>query len=168
MNIPKRQLITNGFFNKDYEEIRTVARRLAQCGVNEILLSVDAFHQETIPLEPVKEFAAEIKAQGVRLQTQPAWLVSKEHDNPFNLRTHELLAEFAIMGIAQADGNVIIPTGNAQKYLSEYYDMSIEYSSPYEENPSDIHAISIEPNGEVLGDNIYKKGILEILKQYAP
>ena len=57
MKIPKRQIITNGFFSKDTHKIKSVAQNLIQSGVNDILLSVDAFHQETIPIEPVKMFA---------------------------------------------------------------------------------------------------------------
>ena len=49
MDIPRRQLITNGYFSTNEAKIRDVAVQLAQCGVNDILLSVDAFHQETIP-----------------------------------------------------------------------------------------------------------------------
>ena len=59
LNVPKRQVITNGYFSKNAEKIREVAERLAVCGVNDLLLSVDAFHQETIPLYVVKQFATE-------------------------------------------------------------------------------------------------------------
>ena len=59
LGIPKRQVITNGFFSKNTDKIREVAWRLAKSGVNDLLLSVDAFHQETIPLCVVKEFATE-------------------------------------------------------------------------------------------------------------
>ena len=166
MKIPNRQIITNGFFSRDSEKIKRVAGELARCGVNDILVSADAFHQETIPLEPVKEFTMEVKRAGIRVQIQPAWLVSKEHENPYNHCTKEILEEFEAMGISQSEGNVIIPTGNARRYLSEYYDMSREYISPYEEDPRDIRAISIEPNGDVLGGNIYETGILEILERY--
>lgn len=168
MNIPKRQLITNGFFSKDSTKIKEVAEKLAKSGVNDICLSVDAFHQETIPLEPVKDFAAEIKRLGIRLHTHPAWLVSKEHINPYNSRTAEIIAEFEAMGISPSDGNVIFPSGNARKYLSDYYDLTQEYTNPYEENPRDIRAISIEPSGDVLGGNIYNTKILDILEQYEP
>ncbi len=168
IKIPKRQLITNGFFSKDSAKIKSVAEKLARSGVNDILLSVDAFHQETIPLEPVKEFAAGVKRLGVGIRVNPAWLVGKEHHNPYNSRTLELIAEFEAMGISQSDGNIIIPSGNALKYLGEYFDMSKEYTSPYEENPEDIRAISMEPNGNVLGENVYDTGILEILEKYEP
>ena len=56
------ELITNGFFTKDKDRINEVVKQLADSGVNSILLSVDAFHQETIPLEPVKCFAECVKA----------------------------------------------------------------------------------------------------------
>lgn len=48
--VPKPQIITNGFFCAKQAQREETARRLAQCGVNDVLLSVDAFHQETIPL----------------------------------------------------------------------------------------------------------------------
>ena len=65
MNIPKRQLITNGYFSKDTEKIGVVVRELVESGVNEILLSVDAFHQETIPLEHVIVFARAVNETGM-------------------------------------------------------------------------------------------------------
>ena len=58
-NVPHRQIITNGFFTKDSDIIARVATRLAECGVNVLLISVDAFHQETIPLEILKQFNLE-------------------------------------------------------------------------------------------------------------
>ena len=76
LNIPKRQVITNGYFSKNADEMREVAQRLAACGVNDLCLSVDAFHQETIPLETVKIFAAEAKKCGIPIRLSPAWLVT--------------------------------------------------------------------------------------------
>ena len=157
MRIPKRQLITNGFFSNSSEKTRIVVARLAQCGVNDILLSVDAFHQETIPLEPVKEFAAEVKKCGLYLRVHPAWLISRKHNNPYNCRTHEILSEFEAMGILQSSGNVIIPRRNVLKYLSSY-----------DENPQNIQSICIVPNGAALNGNIYQTTILEILEHYTP
>ena len=95
LNIPKRQVITNGYFSKNAEKICEVAERLAECGVNDLLLSVDAFHQETIPLETVKVFATEAKKNGIPIRLQPAWLVSKTDDNPYNRKTREILNSFA-------------------------------------------------------------------------
>ena len=39
--VPRRQVITNGFFSRNREKIREVAERLSECGVNDLLLSVE-------------------------------------------------------------------------------------------------------------------------------
>lgn len=168
MDIPQRQLITNGYFSKDSDKIKLVAKEIIESGVNEILLSVDAFHQETIPLEYVMEFAKTVNVSDVKLQVHPAWLVSPDADNPYNNRTKEILAIFNRMGIETNEGNVIFPSGNALKYLSEYFDLSKEIKNPYDEDPTDIRAICFSANGDILGSNIYKQDIIEILYSYSP
>lgn len=168
MSIPKRQLITNGYFSKDFDKIKHVAQKIFESGVNEILLSVDAFHQETIPLKYVKAFAEAIKETDIKLQVHPAWLVNPKDDNPYNNRTREILNEFNEMGIGTSEGNVIFPSGNALKYLSEYFDLSKEHKSPYLEDPTDVRAICFSANGDILGSNIYKQDIGEILSSYNP
>lgn len=168
MNIPCRQLITNGYFSKDFDRINLVAKKIIESGINEILLSVDAFHQETIPLEYVKAFAKAIKDKDVKLLVHPAWLVSLKADNPYNNKTREILYEFAQIGIATSAGNIIFPSGNALKYLSEYFDLSTEQKSPYYEDPTDVRAICFSANGEILGSNIHQQDIDEILSSYMP
>lgn len=166
MKIPQRQLITNGFFSKDSKIINETAKKLAQSGVNEILLSADAFHQETIPIEPVKVFAEAVENAGVPIRMNPAWLVSKDDKNPYNTKTHEILKEFEAMSIAVSDGNIIFPEGNALKYLKEYFNSNETYINPYKEDPKDIRTLSVDPNGDVLGGNIYQADILDIIKNY--
>ena len=133
VGIPGRELITNGFFTKDRRRIKEVANMLAESGVSKILLSVDAFHQETIPLESVFYFAECILVAGILVKLSPAWLVSKQDDNSYNKKTREILGEFADLKIPVGSGNVIFPGGNALKYLSEYFDDNTETLSPYEE-----------------------------------
>lgn len=166
--IPVRQLITNGFFSRDGDRIKEAAGRLAQSGVNNLLLSVDAFHQETIPLAPVKQFAEAAKAAGIPIRAHPAWLVHKDAENPYNRQTLEILKEFERMGIRASEGNIIFPAGNALKNLREYFDMSEKRSNPYIEDPKDIRSICISPDGGVLGGNIRQTGIPDILEQYRP
>jgi len=166
--IPKRQLITNGFFSKNPEKIKEVARNISECGVNDLLLSVDAFHQETIPLETVKPFATELVALGVKVRTNPAWLVSREDCNVYNIETAKILNEFTSLGIREGEGNVIFPEGNALKYLTEYFDTDKEYINPYEDDPCNIRSFSVEPDGRVLGKNIFEEDILDILREYKP
>lgn len=168
MNILKRQVITNGYFSKDTDVIKRTAARLAENGVNSIALSVDAFHQETIPLEPVKTFANAVRETGVPVKTHPAWLGGSEASNPYNKRTHEILKEFEAIGIRASKGNDIFPAGNALKYFGSYFDSSEKYVNPYDENPEDVRAISISPDGSVLSDNIYRRGILDIIENYEP
>lgn len=166
--ISKRQLITNGYFSKDPQRIQAVASNLAKSGVNDVLLSVDAFHQETIPLGYVSLFAKALKEKNVRVRTHPAWLVSPDADNPYNVTTREILAAFAAMGIQANEGNVIFPGGNARKYLSEYFDLSKEIESPYWEDPVDIRAVCIGANGDLLGGNLYRSDVIDILESYDP
>ena len=167
MNVPRRQIITNGYFSKDTEKIRAVAERLSECGVNDVLLSADAFHQETIPLDVVKIFAAEAKKSGMSVRLQPAWLVSSLDDNPYNRKTRQILDSFADIGLSENDGNVIFPEGNAKKFLAEYFTEDIP-ENPYIEDPRNVRCISFSPNGDALDGNIYAKDIMDIIKDYAP
>ena len=167
LNIPKRQIITNGYFSKDAARIREVARRLAEAGVNDLRLSADAFHQEYIPLEPVKIFAEEAKEAGISIRIQPAWLVSRDDGNEYNIITKQIISEFAELGIKEADGNVIFSEGNALKYFAEYFADSAP-DNPYVEDPADVRCISFDPDGTALGGNIYDTDIMEILKKYTP
>ena len=167
LNISKRQVITNGYFSKNANMISEVAEQLAVCGVNDLLLSIDAFHQETIPPHVVKQFAAEAKKCGIPIRLQPAWLVSAENDNPYNRKTREILDSFADMEIPVGEGNVIFPEGNALKYLAEYFTDELP-ENPYVEDPCDVRCVSFEPNGDVLGGNVYERDIMEIIKDYAP
>ena len=167
LNIKRRQVITNGYFSKNTEKICEVAKKLSECGVNDLLLSVDAFHQETIPLEIVKKFAAEAKKQGIPIRLSPAWLVSREDDNPYNSKTRQIINSFSDMGIAVGDGNVIFPEGNARKYLLEYFNDNLP-ENPYNEDPCNVKCVSFAPNGDLLNGNVYKSDVMEIIKNYAP
>jgi len=178
--IPKRQLITNGFFSKDEQKINEVAKSLCDAGVNDIMLSVDAFHQEYIPLEPVVQFADVLLAHGFTgLRVHPAWVVNESYDNHYNAETKRLLKIFTDKGIPQSSGNNIFPSGNAAKYLSEFYpppskvDLSVPCGSvPYSSRPDEVDCISINPDGGVIVcteiGNIYRDNILDIADNYDP
>jgi len=179
--IPKRQIITNGFFSKDPCRIEEVAEALCLSGVNDVLLSVDAFHQEFISIEPVMRFAeALVKHKVPSLRAHPAWVINERHDNPYNTETKSILKQFADKGICATKGNDIFPSGNALKYLSEYFllpkkiDLSVPCgSAPYTERLDAVACISINPNGEVylcslpIG-NINNNSILDIVDNYNP
>ena len=178
--IPKRQLITNGFFTRDEKRIREVAQALAEAGVNDLLLSVDGFHQETIPLDVVRTFALAVKAAGIeKVRLQPAWVVNEDFDCPENPRTREVLSAQADTGIPVHEGNDIFLAGNAIDNLSHYYpaaklDMadccgSMPYTEPLTHQPS----LSIEANGGVsvcgfIIGNVCEESMRDIVAQYDP
>ena len=54
------------------------------------------------------------------------------------------------------------------KAVKEYFDDDKEYVNPYEEDPTDIRAICFSANGDILGSNVYKQDINEILSFYNP
>lgn len=179
-NIAGRGIITNGFFSKNREKIAQTAQRLIQSGVNSILLSVDAFHQEIIPIEFVHFFAEKIVEQDFKnIKLHPAWLVNSDHANPYNQRTRELLAQFSDLNIQPSGGNAIFLSGNAAKYLNSYYEkkeVDLDFACgkfPYTTPLDKIDEINIAPNGDVnvchfIIGNIYEEDIEEIIQRYNP
>ena len=165
--VAKRQVITNGYFTKGSAQMRAVAKELAACGTNELLLSVDAFHQETIPLNAVRAFAAEAKSFGIPVFLQPAWLVSATDRNPYNQKTREILDSFADLGLRENAGNIVFPEGNALKFLSAYFKNGAP-ENPYVEDPFDVRCVSFSANGDVLDGNVYRRDIMDILENYRP
>ena len=168
IGVARRQVITNGYFSKEKDRIKTVAMSLAESGVNDLLLSVDAFHQETIPLETVIFFAEYAVDSGIPVKLQPAWLVSAGDQNPYNEKTKEIIRAFEPLHIPLNQGNVVFPSGNALKYLREFFDDNAAPFSPYAEDPKDIKTISFDANGDVLNGNVYQTDILEIIRIYRP
>ena len=166
--IRRRDLITNGYFSKDEKRFQEVAEQLAESGLNRLLLSVDAFHQETIPVKPVMAFAKCVQNAGIKTELSPAWLVNQDDNNPYNIKTREILTLFTDVGFDLGAGNVIWPEGNARIYLKDYFDFSKETVNPYEDNPKDVKSVSIEPDGKVLQGNIYQDNIIDILENYRP
>ena len=178
--IPKRQIITNGFFTRDADRIREVARSLAEAGVNDLLLSVDGFHQETIPIEAVRQFALAVKAAGIeKARFSPAWVVNEGFDCTENTHTREVLAALADTGLPVHDGNDIFLAGNALEYLSHYYPSAKLNmadccgSMPYTEPLTNQTSLSIEPNGDVtvcafVIGNVCRESMRDIVARYYP
>ncbi len=178
--IPKRQLITNGFFSRDEKRIREVAQALADAGVNEVLISVDAFHQETIPLMPVRLFAGAVREAGIEKACfSPAWVVNEAFDCPENTRTREILAQLADTGLETGAGNDIFLAGNAIAHLGHYYPAAQLNmadccgSMPYTEPLTNQTSLSVEPNGDVtvcgfVIGNVCREPMAEIVQRYDP
>jgi len=71
--IEGRAVITNGFFSSKKENINQTAASLCAAGVDNVYLSVDAFHQEDIPIEPVVYFAESLLEHGVVIDTSDCY-----------------------------------------------------------------------------------------------
>ena len=178
--IPKRQLITNGFFCRDPVRIREVAQNLADAGVNDLLISVDGFHQETIPLEVVRCFVEAVKAADVeKIRFSPAWVVNEAFECGENTRTREVLARLADTGVPVGEGNDVFLAGNAIDNLSHYYPLArlpmqdCCGSMPYTEPLTHQTSLSIEPNGGVtvcsfVIGNICEESIQDVVARYDP
>ena len=177
--IKTRQILTSGFFTSSAEKSGFVANTLADAGVNDLLLSVDSFHQEHIPFETVYQFAGDIinaKIPGATLY--PAWLVSKEHQNPYNAKTKEILERFSDLAISVDEyENQITLVGHAVKSLQKYYEkpkITLSADEPHKcSELLSVTDISITPNGDfmvcgfVIG-NIYEDDVLDIIARYNP
>ena len=178
--VETRQIITSGYFTKSAKKSELVSQALAAAGVNHLLLSVDAFHQEHIPLEPVLQFARNIvenKLPGVFLY--PAWLGAEEDENPYNIKTRKILERFRNLSIPVSRGNHVFPGGNAAEFLRDYFaseEVNLEVDCgdvPYSDPLDMVTSISIIPNGDVMVcgfviGNIYRDDILEVVAAYNP
>jgi len=177
--VATRQLITNGFFSRDDAQMQTVAEALSAAGVNDLLLSVDAFHQATIPIDVVHRFGEALHRADVPTRLEPSWVVNRATDNPYNAKTENVLSELADLGFPIAYGNDIFLSGRAAKNLAQFYPPAkLDLSEccgamPYTEPLTHITSLSIDPFGDVTAcnfviGNIYRESITDIVARYDP
>jgi MoaA/NifB/PqqE/SkfB family radical SAM enzyme len=179
--VEKRELITNGYFSNNEYSIYNVVNKIIESGVNEIMLSMDAFHQEKIPLQYVEIFIKNIIfAKFENIKIHPAWVVSQKCDNVYNQRTNEIIQKVSKYGIKISNGNIIVPSGLAKENLKSYYkkeDININKRCgeiAFTNSLKNIKSIRILPNGNInicrgltIG-NIFKEKIENIIKKYNP
>ncbi|MFX1326860.1 MAG: radical SAM protein [Promethearchaeota archaeon] len=129
-DIPKIGLPTNGYWGKNDLIAKYYAQKLKEAGLNQIGFSVDAFHQEYISLDTVKQAiraAHEAGIEWIGLVAQN--LGSKEKKNPFDERTKKiidlLLKEFEF---CQVINNELLVIGRAVSQLTEYYSLKTIHS----------------------------------------
>jgi hypothetical protein len=179
--IPGRSIITNAGVPRSEVAFRALAHRLAESGVNGAWISVDAFHQEHIPLEVVERNVRALSEAGIdELVWNPCWVIAKGHDNPWNRRTRDILAALAHLPAREDQGNVVQPKGHALHWLSDYLPPKVSMPAgtcgdmPYTGPLDDIGSISFEPDGgvavceDLIIGNAAQQDILEILSGYDP
>lgn len=179
--IGKRQVITNAGWPRSAAEFRTVARRLADSGVNDIHVSVDCFHQEYIPLAVVEQNVRLLVEAGIgQLKWNPCWLVSAEHDNLWNRRTRAILQALAHLPVAESAGNVVQPMGHALLWLRDFMPPRTPLPAgscgdlPYTGRLDEVGGISVEPDGSITVCDEFVIGkavpgaIVPLLRHYDP
>ncbi|MEE9517707.1 MAG: radical SAM protein [Candidatus Adiutricales bacterium] len=181
LNIPARQIITNGYWTGDGDKTLEIARSLASAGVNDVSISVDAFHQEYIPIERVRRSVKALWEAGLRgIKWNPCWLVSEYDTNDYNLKTRAILNELkGFLPIEQGSGNVMEPQGRALDNFRSFFQTASDWSGrscgemPYTGKPDDIRSLCVEPNGDIpvcgrLLGNAAETDINKILERYNP
>jgi Radical SAM superfamily/4Fe-4S single cluster domain len=178
--IAGREIITNAGWQISEDDSREMARKLAENGVTKMAISVDGFHREYISTTVVKQNVIALLDAGIPVVWNPCWVISKEHNNPWNTRTRAVLSELRNLPVPESKGNTVQPAGNALSYLAEYLpektaspDGSCE-DVPYSSRPDRIKMISIEPNGDISIcrefsiANAGKQNITGLLENYDP
>jgi len=181
VGIPVRDVITNGFWSRKTIEIQEIAEKLVKSGVNEATISVDCFHQEFIPLEIVKKAAESLLKAGIaHISWDPCWVVSKDHDNPYNRKTKAILEQLKDLPIKDGVGNNVQPEGRAILWLKDFLPPRIKTPKgkcgdvPYTEELDSIKTIYVEPDGRIavckdfcIG-NVSETDIIDIIENYDP
>lgn len=179
--IPSREIITNGYWSKEEIKIKEIAKNLAESGVNKILISVDAFHQEHIPLSIVRNTAKFCLQEGIQdIAWNPCWLISKDDNNQFNKETKHILEELADLTIRVSEGNIVEPDGLALVNLKEYLPLKTEIpigkcgDMPYTNSLDSLECIYVEPDGRIaICKNLYignasNSDIINLIENYNP
>jgi MoaA/NifB/PqqE/SkfB family radical SAM enzyme len=178
--ITEREIITNAGWQKSEDYSREMARKLAESGVTKMAISVDGFHREYIPVMVVAQNVSKLLDVGISVAWNPCWVISKEHNNPWNTRTKAVLSELRYLPVAESAGNTVQPAGNALNFLGQYLpektaspDGNCE-EVPYSSRPDRIKVISIEPNGDIsicrefsIG-NAGTQHVIDLLENYDP
>ena len=181
LRIPKRQLITSGCFTQDKALRDHTVDRLETSGVNEILLSVDAFHNAHLPLREQFLFARALCRLGLGEVTtlHPAWIEGPGSSNPWDAKTEACLDRFKPLKIPVGEGNRVFPGGSAKRYLSGYFqnqpvDLSFRCgAAPYTERLDAPTTLAIDPDGSVrvccfVIGSLRRESMADILKAYNP
>jgi pyruvate-formate lyase-activating enzyme len=179
--VASRSLLTNAGVPRNEAAFQEVACRLAENGVNGVWISVDAFHQEYVPVEVVERNARALLDAGIdEVVWNPCWVVSRKHDNAWNRQTREILDALSHLPVREDEGNVVQPHGNAVTWLAPYLPPKQPMPAgscedvPYGSRLDEIGCISIEPDGGVsicydwIIGNAAEEDILDILDRYDP
>jgi len=119
--VPRVSVITNGFWGENEQLAKKYANNLKNAGLDQLVVSVDAFHQEFIPLETVKNILQAAEAVGMEnVEVDAKVLGSSEERNVFNERTEALLEEIQKEFNVKIDVEPVHLYGRAAYELASY------------------------------------------------
>lgn len=181
VGIPLREVITNGYWSRDTEKIKEIAKDLVESRVNSIIISVDAFHQEHVPLDIVRKTTEACLEAGIEdISWNPCWVLSEDADNQYNQKTKSILKELEDLSIRNSGGNVMEPDGLALVNLKEFLPLKRKIPAakcgdmPYTDPLDSIKCICVEPDGKItickdfyIG-NASKTDIISLIENYYP
>ena len=179
--IASREIITNAAHPRSAPRARELAYRLAESGVNDICISVDAFHQQHLSLHTVERNVGYYVDAGIpRLRWNPCWVVSADSQNAYNQRTVEILKALAHLPVETGRGNILEPNGNARKNLVSHLPPRTQIPAgsckdvPYGTTLDSVDCITVEPDGEIkicpdwtIG-SATREDVLRTLERYDP
>ena len=91
-------VFTNGYWAVDTGSALERLAELRGAGLDHILFSVDAFHQEHVPLGRIATGIEAARALGFgRIEVDNRWLGAPDEDNAYNQRTREIIEHLAEM-----------------------------------------------------------------------
>jgi len=154
LRIPNIEMLTNGVWGKTEQKAKELACRMKKSGLNILGISVDAFHQQFIPLEyPKRAALASIHAGIADVTWNVAVVESLSGKNKYDRKTAKILKLLEPVGI-EAHVHKVLPVGRAARNLPRYLKReSLEgpcVGDPILENSLiSPECITIEPSGEV-------------------
>jgi MoaA/NifB/PqqE/SkfB family radical SAM enzyme len=154
LQVPRIDMITNGTWGKDEKQAEKLATRLKSAGLTNLDISVDAFHQQYIPIEyPRNAGLASSKAGIERVIWNATVVESIDAKNEYDEKTRQILKALEPTGI-EPYIHKVLPTGRALKNLRQYFKKeSLQgpcEGDPILENPlTDPKSICIDPSGSV-------------------
>lgn len=178
IGIPTRQLITNGYWSSNRERIDEILEMLKDAEVNDILISVDHFHQEFLNFSIIEYVISSISEMGFpKVELHPCWYQSADANNLYDNSTRAYLHKLEKYNIPVSSGNKLFPAGRA---IESFPDLFIPLTSikeidcgllPYTERPDKIESIGISPEGLVsslcFGEDRYLDDFLQNYDPYS-
>jgi hypothetical protein len=177
-------VFTNGYWATDPDTARRLLASLQEAGLDHILFSVDAFHQERVPIERIAIGIEAARELGYgRIEVDNRCLGEPDDDNAFNQRTQAIMARLAelcdLTGVNFIQGPSRM-VGRAADELSSYLPTQtvLPTKCPLPDYLGDDirapHTVEIHPGGWVnlcaglaLG-NAHEHPLGEILADYDP